>query len=46
VREARECGLDIRLDALVNLYSYPGRAPVIVATPPRRSAASCAATRV
>jgi len=31
VREAREeCGLDIRLDALVNIYSYPGRAPVIV----------------
>ena len=31
VREAREeCGLDVRLDALVNLYSYPGRAPVIV----------------
>ena len=31
VREAREeCGLDIRLDALVNIYSYAGRAPVIV----------------
>lgn len=31
VREAREeCGLDVRLDGLVNLYSYPGRAPVIV----------------
>ena len=31
VREAREeCGLDVRLDALVNIYSYPGRAPVIV----------------
>jgi len=31
IREAREeCGLDIRLDALVNIYSYPGRAPVIV----------------
>jgi ADP-ribose pyrophosphatase YjhB (NUDIX family) len=31
IREAREeCGLDVRLDALVNLYSYPGRAPVIV----------------
>jgi len=30
VREAREeCGLDVRLDALVNIYSYPGRAPVI-----------------
>jgi ADP-ribose pyrophosphatase YjhB (NUDIX family) len=29
-REAREeCGLDIRIDRLVNLYSYPGR-PVIV----------------
>ena len=31
VREAREeCGLEIRLDGLVNIYSYPGRAPVIV----------------
>ena len=31
VREAREeCGLDIRVEALVNIYSYPGRAPVIV----------------
>jgi len=31
IREAREeCGLDVRLDALVNIYSYPGRAPVIV----------------
>ena len=31
VREAREeCGLDVRLDGLVNIYSYPKRAPVIV----------------
>jgi 8-oxo-dGTP diphosphatase len=31
VREAREeCGLDVRLDGLVNIYSYPGRAPIIV----------------
>ncbi len=31
IREAREeCGLDVRLDALVNIYSYPGRTPVIV----------------
>jgi len=31
LREAREeCGLDVRLDGLVNIYSYPGRAPVIV----------------
>jgi ADP-ribose pyrophosphatase YjhB (NUDIX family) len=31
IREAREeCGLDVRLDALVNVYSYPGRTPVIV----------------
>jgi 8-oxo-dGTP diphosphatase len=32
IREAREeCGLDIRLDGLINIYSYAGRAPVIVA---------------
>jgi 8-oxo-dGTP diphosphatase len=31
VREAREeCGLDVRLDGLVNIYSYAGRAPIIV----------------
>jgi 8-oxo-dGTP diphosphatase len=31
VREAREeCGLDIGLDGLVNIYSYRGRAPVII----------------
>jgi ADP-ribose pyrophosphatase YjhB (NUDIX family) len=31
VREAREeAGLDVRLDYLVNIYSYAGRAPVIV----------------
>ncbi len=31
IREAREeCGLDVQLDGLVNIYSYPGRAPVIV----------------
>jgi len=31
LREAREeCGLDVRLDALVNIYPYAGRAPVIV----------------
>jgi 8-oxo-dGTP diphosphatase len=31
IREAREeCGLEVRLDSLVNIYSYPGRAPVIV----------------
>jgi len=31
IREAREeCGLDIRLDGLVNIYSYAGRVPVIV----------------
>ena len=30
VREAREeSGLDVRLDSLVNVYSYAGRAPVI-----------------
>jgi ADP-ribose pyrophosphatase YjhB (NUDIX family) len=31
VREAREeCGLDVRIDGLVNIYSYEGRTPVIV----------------
>src|SRR3954453_4334979 len=31
IREAREeCGLTVRLDGLVNIYSYAGRAPVIV----------------
>ncbi len=31
IREAREeSGLEVRLDGLVNIYSYPGRAPVIV----------------
>jgi ADP-ribose pyrophosphatase YjhB (NUDIX family) len=31
IREAREeCGLDVELDGLVNIYSYPGRTPVIV----------------
>ncbi len=31
LREAREeCGLEVRLDGLVNIYSYTGRVPVIV----------------
>src|SRR5262252_4355010 len=31
IREAREeCGLDVRLDGLANIYSYAGRIPVIV----------------
>jgi 8-oxo-dGTP diphosphatase len=31
IREAREeSGLEVRLDGLVNIYSYAGRAPVIV----------------
>ena len=30
-REAREeCGLDVRIDGLVNVYSYHGKTPVIV----------------
>jgi ADP-ribose pyrophosphatase YjhB (NUDIX family) len=31
IREAREeAGIDIRLDELINVYSYPGKAPVII----------------
>jgi ADP-ribose pyrophosphatase YjhB (NUDIX family) len=31
LREAREeCGLHVRLEGLVNIYSYAGRAPIIV----------------
>ena len=31
LREAREeAGLDVRLDHLINIYSYAGRAPVII----------------
>ena len=31
LREAREeAGLEIRLDHLINVYSYPSRAPVII----------------
>lgn len=31
IREAREeAGLDVRLDGLVNIYSYAGRAPIII----------------
>jgi len=31
VREAREeAGLEVRVDRLLNVYSYPGRAPVII----------------
>jgi ADP-ribose pyrophosphatase YjhB (NUDIX family) len=31
IREAREeCGLAVRIDGLVNIYSYAGRAPVII----------------
>src|SRR5262249_15392103 len=32
IRDAREeCGLIVRLDGLVNVYSYAGRTPIIVA---------------
>lgn len=31
LREAREeCGLEVRLEGLIDLYSYPGRTPVII----------------
>ena len=30
MRPAKECGLDVRLGRLVNIYSYAGRTPVIV----------------
>lgn len=31
LREAREeCGLEVRIDGLVNIYSYAGRTPVII----------------
>jgi ADP-ribose pyrophosphatase YjhB (NUDIX family) len=31
IREAREeCGLDVRIDRLLNVYSYGGRSPIIV----------------
>jgi ADP-ribose pyrophosphatase YjhB (NUDIX family) len=31
VREAREeCGLEIRLDALLGVYSYAGRTPIVI----------------
>jgi ADP-ribose pyrophosphatase YjhB (NUDIX family) len=31
IREAREeCGLDVRLEGLVNIYSYAGRAPIVI----------------
>lgn len=31
IREAREeCGLDVRLEGLVNVYSYAGRTPMVV----------------
>ena len=46
IREAREeCGLDVRLDGLVNIYSYAGRAPVIVVYAATAIGGSCASTR-
>ena len=31
MREAREeSGLDVRIDGLVNIYSYAGRSPIII----------------
>ena len=46
IREAREeCGLDVRLDGLVNIYSYAGRAPVIVVYAATAMGGCCAATK-
>jgi ADP-ribose pyrophosphatase YjhB (NUDIX family) len=31
IREAREeCGLDVRIEGLVSVYSYPGRTPIVI----------------
>ena len=45
LREAREeAGLDIRLDHLINVYSYPGRAPVIIVYAASILGGACAPT--
>ena len=44
IREAREeCGLDVRLEGLVNIYSYSGRSPVIVVYAARATGGTLAA---
>ena len=45
IREAREeAGLDIRLDSLVNIYSYPGRPLVVIVYAATRIGGDCAWT--